>query len=111
MPYRTLIVARMSPGSADQIASVFAESDRTELPELVGVRSRSLFQFEDLYLHYIEGDRPLGPAVAQVRDHPSFQQISKELLPFVTAYRPETWRGPADAMATEFYSWRRSPDG
>jgi cyclase len=101
----------MAVGSAGDIAAVFAGSDRTELPDLIGVRSRSLFQFEDLYLHLIEGERPIGPAVAQHRHHPAFRQVSQELTPFVTAYRPETWREPADAMAKEFYHWRRSADG
>jgi cyclase len=105
--YRTLIVARMLPDAKEQIAGVFAASDRTELPALVGVRSRSLFQFGDVYMHLVEGDRPMGPAVAAVHDHPQFVSISEELKPFVSAYHPDTWRSPADAMAQEFYRWER----
>lgn len=106
--HRTLIVARMKPDAAKPIAEIFGESDtNSELPRLVGVRSRSLFQFGDLYMHLIEGDRPIADAVARVAKHTAFQQISTDLRPYVSAYDPETWREPADAMAQEFYRWER----
>lgn len=105
--HRALIVARMKPGREEDVASVFADSDRGELPELVGVTSRSLFRFGGLYMHLIEGERPLGAAVAEVRDHPSFVEVSRALDPMISAYDPATWRGPADAMAHEFYRWER----
>lgn len=105
--HRALIVARMKPGSAQDIATVFADSDRGELPALVGVTGRSLFQFGDVYLHLIESERPPGPAVAKVTDHPAFRDVSDRLAAFVTAYDPETWREPKDAMAHEFYRWER----
>jgi cyclase len=109
--FRTLIVARMRPGSGEDIAELFARSDRTELPGLVGVRARSLFQFGSLYLHLVEGDRPIGPAVGAVRDHPAFRQLCADLEPHVSAYDPQTWRGPSDAMAQEFYRWQRHDEG
>lgn len=105
--HRTLIVARMKPESADGIAGVFAESDRGELPGLVGVHSRTLFRFGDVYLHLIETDRPGGAAVEQVAGHPEFVAVSERLRPFVDAYDPQTWRSPKDAMAQEFYRWQR----
>ncbi|MGW2439128.1 TcmI family type II polyketide cyclase, partial [Streptomyces goshikiensis] len=43
--HQALIVARMAPGSAPDIAGLFADSDAGELPGLIGVRRRSLFQF------------------------------------------------------------------
>ncbi|MFC8447515.1 TcmI family type II polyketide cyclase [Kitasatospora sp. NPDC057223] len=106
--YRTLIVARMKPDSAHSIAEVFADSDRGELPQLVGVTGRSLFQFGDVYVHLVEADRPPGPAVAKVAGHPAFREVSERLLPYVDAYDPLTWRGPQDAMAREFYRWERA---
>jgi cyclase len=107
--HRTLIVARMRSDAASPIAEIFGESDRTtELPELVGVRARSLFQFGELYLHLIEGERPVEAAVGRVQGHPAFQQISTHLRPYVSAYDPATWRKPADAMAQEFYRWERT---
>lgn len=106
--HRALIVARMKPESATDIAEVFAASDdRGELPRLVGVTGRSLFQFGDLYLHLVEAERPPGPEVAKVTGHPEFQDISARLTAFVQAYDPETWRSPKDAMAREFYRWER----
>jgi cyclase len=106
--HHALIVARMAPQSAPDIADVFAASDRGELPGMIGVRSRSLFQYGDVYLHLIEGDRPPGPEVARVADHPAFRDISDRLSAYVMAYDPETWRSPKDAMAEEFYHWERT---
>ncbi|GAA4968036.1 TcmI family type II polyketide cyclase [Yinghuangia aomiensis] len=110
--YRSLIVARMRPDSADDIADIFAASDRGELPHLVGVTGRSLFRFGDgLYFHLIEADRPPGPAVAEVAGHPEFRAVSDRLSAHVSAYDPATWRSPKDAMADEFYRWERAPRG
>jgi cyclase len=106
---KTLIVARMRPGSEQDIASVFAASDATELPLRIGVQSRTLFRFHDLYMHLIEAEQPLTDTVDGTREHPLFRQVSKNLSPFVSAYDPDTWRVPSDAMATAFYQWR-SPD-
>jgi cyclase len=106
---KTLIVARMRPGSEQDIASVFAASDATELPRRVGVQSRTLFRFHDLYMHLIEAEQPLRAAVDDTREHPLFREVSKNLSRFVAAYDPDTWRVPSDAMATAFYQWR-SPD-
>ncbi|MFE7134674.1 TcmI family type II polyketide cyclase [Streptomyces sp. NPDC057638] len=106
-PHQALIVARMAPDSADGIAKLFADSDGGELPRLVGVRRRSLFQFGDVYLHLIEADRPPGPAIAQVVDHPDFRDLSDRLQAYVSPYDPDTWRSPKDAMAHRFYLWER----
>lgn len=105
--HRALIVARMKPDSAAGIADVFEASDRGELPRLVGVTGRSLFQFGDLYLHLIEAEDEPGPRVAQVAGHPEFQDVSRKLAAYVQAYNPQTWREPKDAMAREFYRWER----
>jgi cyclase len=105
--HHALIVARMAPGSAADIAKVFAASDTGELPHLVGVTRRSLFQFGDVYMHLIESDRPPGPEIAKVTQTPEFRDISDRLSAFVSPYDPETWRSPKDAMAQEFYRWER----
>ncbi|MEU7481925.1 TcmI family type II polyketide cyclase [Lentzea sp. NPDC042327] len=106
--HRTLIVARMVPEAADEVAAVFAGSDdHSGLPTALGVRGRSLFRFGELYLHLVESDRPLPEAVSAHRDDPRFRRISEELSPFVSAYDPDTWREPKDAMAQEFYRWER----
>ena len=105
MPRRGVIVARIKPGSEDKVASIFAESDATELPAMAGVRHRSLFVLEDVYIHLVELDDAFDESVAKVRDHSLFQEISKKLEPYIQPYNPETWRSPKDASAREFYSW------
>jgi cyclase len=105
--HHALIVARMAPQSAKDIAGVFADSDRGELPHLVGVTQRSLFQFGDVYMHFIEAEQDPGPAIAKVTGHPEFVDISKRLEAFVSPYDPQTWRSPKDAMARCFYHWER----
>ncbi|MEV0634509.1 TcmI family type II polyketide cyclase [Streptomyces sp. NPDC050619] len=105
--HQALIVARMAPGSAPDIAKLFEESDRGELPQLVGVARRSLFQFGDVYMHLIESEQDPGPAIAKVAAHPEFRDISERLSAYVTAYDPATWRSPKDAMAHRFYVWER----
>lgn len=109
MVKRGLIIARIKPGSEEKVAEIFAESDRTELPKLVGVRHRSLFVLDDLYIHLVETDDNFDGAVASVRDHPLFKEISQKLEPYIQPYNPETWRSPKDATAREFYSWDAEP--
>lgn len=106
--HHALIVARMAPQSASDIAGVFAASDSGELPHLVGVTQRSLFQFGDVYMHFIEAEQDPGPAIAKVAGHPEFVDISRKLEAFVSPYDPQTWRSPKDAMAQRFYHWSRT---
>ncbi len=105
--HHALIVARMAPESAPDIAELFAASDSSELPHLVGVTRRKLFQFGDVYLHMIESERAPGPEIAKVTEHPEFKGLSDRLTAFISPYDPQTWRGPKDAMAQEFYRWER----
>jgi cyclase len=106
---RGCIVARIKPGAEDAVAALFAESDASELPQLAGVRHRSLFVLDDIYVHYVELDDAFGETVENIRDHPLFQDISRKLDAYITPYDPETWQSPKDAQAREFYSW--DPDG
>jgi cyclase len=105
---RGLIVARIKPGSEDEVAKIFAESDQTDLPQITGVRHRSLFVLDDIYIHLVETDDEFATAVDRVRDHDLFKDISRKLDPYITPYNPETWRSPKDAQAREFYSWEPS---
>jgi cyclase len=102
---RGVIVARIKPESTEEVAVIFAESDRSELPALAGVKHRSLFVLEDIYIHYVEMDEDFEQSVDAVRDHPLFEEISRRLDDHITPYNPETWRSPKDATAREFYSW------
>jgi cyclase len=106
---RGCIVAKIKPGAEEEVAKLFAESDASELPQMAGVRHRSLFVLDDVYIHYVETDDEFAEAVDAVRDHPLFREISEKLDAYITPYNPETWRSPKDAQAREFYSWE-SPD-
>jgi cyclase len=106
-----VIVARIKPGAEAEVARIFAESDTTELPQITGVRHRSLFVLDDIYIHLVETDDEFEEAVDRVRDNELFQEISRKLDPYITPYDPETWRSPKDAQAREFYTWDPPADG
>ena len=91
---RGVIIARIKPGSEEEVARIFAESDATELPRITGVRHRSLFVLEDIYIHLVETDDRFEEAVDRVRDHDLFKDISRKLDPYIQPYNPETWRSP-----------------
>jgi cyclase len=102
--HRTLIVARLTPGHDQHVAEAFAESDRTQLPHLVGVSSRTLFTFHDLYFHLIESHRDPRVALPAVRDNPLWTEVNQRLAEHVVPY-DAGWSQPSDAMAHEFYHW------
>src|SRR5215212_2991287 len=97
--HHALIVARMAPQSAPDIAKVFAASDSGELPHLVCVTQRSLFQFGDVYLHFIESEGEPGPAIAKVTEHPAFRDISDKLSAYVSPFPAGdgAWMSAGDA--------------
>jgi len=101
MTFRTVIVARIVPGSEDKVADVFGYYDKTTRPQDLGVIGRTLLSLDGLYIHVIE--RNVDPSVAG-RGQPAFQKISEALAPYVTPY-PRNWRNPSDSVAEEFYSW------
>jgi hypothetical protein len=102
---RTLIVAKMMPGSESEVASIFERSDATSMPLDIGVRERSLFAFHELYVHLIDFDREVGDAMRTALTLPAFRAISDQLQPHIEAYDPQTWASPRDAMARCFYHW------
>ncbi|WUH88804.1 TcmI family type II polyketide cyclase [Streptomyces sp. NBC_00433] len=104
--HSSLIVARIEPGGDGDVARLFAEFDRTEMPHLMGTRRRQLFQFRGLYFHVQDfDDTDGGERIEQAKVDPRFMKISDDLKPFIQPYDPATWRSPADALATRFYSW------
>ncbi|GHF64632.1 hypothetical protein GCM10010218_52780 [Streptomyces mashuensis] len=104
--HSTLIVARMDPGSSTDVAKLFAEFDGTEMPHRMGTRRRQLFSYRGLYFHLQDFDTDNGgELIEEAKTDPRFVQISEDLKPFIQAYDPATWRSPADAMATRFYTW------
>lgn len=101
---RTLIVARMDPAEADAVASIFAESDATELPHMIGVTRRTLFRFHELYFHLVEADDEITPSLYQARKTELYQDINTKLSNHIRPYDPN-WKEPKDAMAQSFYTW------
>ena len=106
--HQTLIVAHMQPANAEAVARIFAESDATDLPHLVGARRRKLFYFHDLYMHLVEADEDIEPSVSSHRTHPLYKEINTQLSEFISPYDPN-WKEPKDAMATPFYEWCADP--
>ncbi|MDH6454878.1 MULTISPECIES: TcmI family type II polyketide cyclase [unclassified Streptomyces] len=107
--HSTLIVARMAPEAAGDVARVFGAFDETEMPHLMGTRRRQLFSYRGLYFHlqdFVSDDG--GERIEDAKLDPRFVRISEDLKPHIQAYDPATWRSPADAMATRFYRWEAS---
>ena len=102
--YRSLIVAKIVPGAEGEVARMFGRSDQTELPRIAGIRHRSLYSLDDLYVHLIETDGPPGHTLTAARDHPEFRRVSEDLQTYISPYLA-SWRSPQDALATCFYSW------
>jgi cyclase len=105
---RTLIVARLDAKDRAAVADIFAESDATDLPHLIGVNRRSLFWFHGLYFHLVEAGQPITKNLYQARSHPLYQDINQKLAQHMTPYDPG-WREPKDSMAEQFYSWEAQP--
>jgi cyclase len=104
--HSNLIVARMEPASSAGVAKLFADFDTTEMPHRMGTRRRQLFHYRGLYFHLQDFDSDNGgELIEDAKTDPRFVQISNDLKEFIQAYDPETWRSPADAMATRFYNW------
>ncbi|MEU9716927.1 TcmI family type II polyketide cyclase [Streptomyces sp. NPDC047976] len=107
--HSNLIVARMDVRSSAEVAQLFAEFDSTDMPQRMGTLRRRLFTYNGLYFHlqdFAEDDG--GERIQASRNDPRFMKISYDLQPFIQPYDPETWRTPADAMATRFYDWTAS---
>jgi cyclase len=102
--HRTLIVARMDPAQANDVAEIFADSDASDLPHLIGVSARSLFRFHDLYFHLVEADQDITPNLYKARSHPLYEDINQRLARHISPYDPD-WKEPKDAMAQQFYRW------
>ncbi|RKE19900.1 TcmI family type II polyketide cyclase [Streptomyces sp. TLI_171] len=107
--HSTLIVARMDPEASLDVATLFGDFDRTEMPHRMGTRRRQLFHYRGLYFHLQDFDTDNGgERIEDAKSDPRFVGISQDLKPFIEAYDPKTWRSPSDAMAQRFYQWEAS---
>lgn len=105
MAHRTLIVAKMDHKDADAVGNLFAESDATDLPHMIGVKRRTLFRFHGLYFHLVEAEEPINKNLYKARSHPLYADINTKLAEYMTPYDP-AWREPKDSMAEPFYVWQ-----
>jgi cyclase len=104
-----MIIAKMAPADADDVAAVFGRYDATSMPHEIGVVNRSLYTFHDIYVHLIDFDRPPSEAMRIAQSLPAFRAVSEDLKPYIEAYDPN-WRSPQDAMARRFYHWTSSAE-
>jgi hypothetical protein len=95
----------MEHGDARAVADLFAESDGSELPNMIGVKRRTLFRFHGLYFHLVEAAQDITPNLYQVRSHPLYKKINEGLAQYMTPYDP-AWQEPKDSMAEPFYVWQ-----
>jgi hypothetical protein len=103
MSFRSVIVARIVPGSEGTVGDVFGHYDQATRPQDFGVIGRSLLSLDDLYIHVIE--RNVDPkTLERPRGLPAFQQIAEAIAPYVTPYS-KSWKVPSDSVTKEFYSW------
>jgi len=103
--HRTLIVAKMDHDDADAVAAIFAESDATDLPHLIGVKRRSLFRFHGLYFHLVEAEQGIQQGLYKARAGSAlYSDINTKLARYMTPYDPN-WAEPKDSMAEQFYRW------
>lgn len=105
MTHRTLIVARMDRDDAPVVAELFAKSDSSELPHLIGAKRRTLFHFHGLYFHLVEADEAIASNLYKARSHPLYRELNEGLHAYMTPYDPD-WKEPKDAMAEPFYVWQ-----
>ena len=104
---RTLVVAHIRPGAVREVARIFAAADAAS-PVRGGVRQRSLYSLDDIYLHLVDVDDAGAPDRREMPDRAhalgASREVSDELARFVRPY-DSTWGRPHDSVATEFYRW------
>lgn len=102
--YQALTVAKMDPANAESVSALFAASDNTDLPHLIGVTRRTLFAFHGLYFHLAESDQDFESNLEKTRNHPLFREINSRLGHFLSPFDPSA-QNHKDALAIPFYSW------
>lgn len=102
--YRALMIRRMEPGNAAEVARHFREHDLTDLPRDLGATRRTLFSYHDLYLHLIEATDGFPERLFAAQQRAEFQTIDNPLSRLLVPYRPDepTMR---QAQAQPFYEW------
>jgi len=102
--YQGIVISRLlNAEHVEKIVNAFKRSDASELPHLVGVKSRRIWLQGDLFLHFIEAKLPIPTIIREYADHPLLKAIQREVDPCVELICPGI-----EADATEIYSWQNS---
>ncbi len=99
--YRGIIVGLHKPGSEEAIVQAFTRSDATELPHLIGVKSRHVWVQGDIYVHFVEARATLSTVLKDYISHPLFKDVKAELDQYVSLIDPT-----APPMARQIYVWK-----
>lgn len=99
--YRGVIIGRYEKGSEDAIVHAFQRSDETELPHILGVKSRHVWVLGDIYMHFVEGQSALPEILKEHAKDPLFKDVKAELDTYVKPLSPELYPG----VAHEIYRW------
>ena len=105
--YRGMIVGRYQTGTEPEIVDAFRRSDETELPHLLGVKSRHVWVLGDIYLHFVEGKASLPVILKDYANHPLFQAIKAELDTYVKPLSPDL----SPVVARQIYCWQNTISG
>jgi hypothetical protein len=102
-----VVVQRIKPGAESEVARIFGDSDAGPLPAQMGIVGRWLYSIDDVYLHLMERtDAAVAQGLGQNHHTPAFARVMEELSPYTSPYNPDTWHGPQDSVAKEFYRWQ-----
>jgi len=99
--YRGVIIGRYEKGSEDAITNAFQRSDETELPHILGVKSRHVWVLGDIYMHFVEGQSALPEILKEHAKDPLFKDVKAELDTYVKPLSPDLYPG----VAHEIYRW------
>lgn len=99
--YRGVIIGRYQQGSEDAIIDAFRRSDDTDLPHILGVKSRHVWVLGDIYMHFVEGQSALPHILREHAADPLFKNVKAELDMYVKPLTPELYPG----VAREIYHW------
>ncbi|MBI3898407.1 MAG: TcmI family type II polyketide cyclase [Gammaproteobacteria bacterium] len=95
---RGLAILRLKPGTEEQVINAFAESDKTDLPWLAGMKRRSIWVLDDLFVHYVESERPMKDVIEHFRTHPLYMDVKSKVDQCVEPLADRR-------LAREIYRW------
>lgn len=108
MTYRALMIRKMLPENAPEVAQHFADHDETDLPRELGATRRTLFRYHDLYLHLIEATDGFPDRLFAAHQRAEFQTVDKPLSRLLVPYVADE-PSMRQAQAEPFYEWVAAP--